>query len=153
MFILRFLRNARTTPAKWKHRLDWLSFRNWWLSNEDGTLAADDGAVNQTQIEALNNGWVSITRPWHLLTKNSGAADPHAATAEKGQKMMEVLVARLGQFLIDLSEKKSQTDFPIDLHAGWGAGKQVHRQSLDRPKRVPCPAVKRKMTTATITLL
>ncbi len=54
--------------------------------NEDGTLVADDGAANQTRIEALNNGWVSITRPWHLLTKNSGAADPHAATAEKGQK-------------------------------------------------------------------
>jgi creatinine amidohydrolase len=80
--------------------------------NEDGTLVADEGGVNQTRIEALNNGWVSITRPWHLLTKNSGAADPHAATAAKGQKMMEVLVARLGQFLIDLSNEKITDRFP-----------------------------------------
>ena len=80
--------------------------------NEDGTLAADDGAVNQTQIKALNKGWVSITRPWHLLTKNSGAADPHAATAEKGQKLMDVLVDRLGQFLIDLSNEEITDQFP-----------------------------------------
>lgn len=80
--------------------------------NEDGTLAADDGAVKQTQIDALNHGWVSITRPWHLLTKNSGAADPHAATAEKGQKMMDVLVERLGQFLIDVSNEEITDQFP-----------------------------------------
>ena len=80
--------------------------------NENGTLAADDGAVNQTKLDALNNGWVSISRPWHLLTKNSGAADPHAATAEKGQKMMDVLVDRLGKFLMDLAGEKITDQFP-----------------------------------------
>jgi len=80
--------------------------------NEDGSLIADDGATNPTQIEALNQGWVSLARPWHLLTKNSGSGDPHAATAEKGQKMMDVLVERLGKFLVDLSNEKITNQFP-----------------------------------------
>ena len=83
--------------------------------NEDGSLTADDGATNSSRIEALNQGWVSITRPWHLLTKNSGSGDPHAATAQKGQKMMDVLVERLGKFLVDLSNEKITDQFPYCL--------------------------------------
>jgi len=36
-----------------------------------------------------------MSRPWHLLTSNSGSGNPHAATAEKGQQMMDVLVERI----------------------------------------------------------
>ena len=50
---------------------------------EDGSLAADDATTAEMRFEALRRGWVSITRPWHLLTTNAGAANPHAATAEK----------------------------------------------------------------------
>jgi creatinine amidohydrolase len=80
--------------------------------NPDGSLTADDGATNLSKLEGLNKGWVSITRPWHLLTHNSGAADPHAATAEKGEKMMKVLVQRLGKFLIDLANEPITDRFP-----------------------------------------
>ena len=80
--------------------------------NPDGTLAADDGATADSKLEALNEGWVSITRPWHLLTKNSGSGNPLAASAEKGQKMMDVLVKRLGKFLVDLSNEKITDRFP-----------------------------------------
>ncbi len=52
----------------------------------DGTLNADEGRTAATRFEAVNRGWVSITRPWHLLTTNSGAGNPHAATAEKGRR-------------------------------------------------------------------
>ena len=80
--------------------------------NPDGSLTADDGATNLTKLVAVNQGWVAITRPWHLLTKNSGAADPHGATAEKGHRLMEILVSRLGQFLVDLSNEKITDRFP-----------------------------------------
>lgn len=79
---------------------------------DDGSLAADDGAKRPTRFEALNEGWVSITRPWHLLTENSGAADPHAASAEKGQKLMEILVDRLAGFLVELSSSPLDDRFP-----------------------------------------
>jgi creatinine amidohydrolase len=79
----------------------------------DGSLAADDGLTAETRLEAVNNGWVSITRPWHLLTTNTGAGNPHAATAEKGRQLMEVMVDRLSRFLFDLSHAEIDARFPF----------------------------------------
>ncbi len=80
--------------------------------NPDGTLTADQAETAPTRFEAINRGWVSITRPWHLLTTNAGAANPHAATAEKGRRLIEVLVERLAGFLIELSAAKLDDRFP-----------------------------------------
>jgi creatinine amidohydrolase len=81
--------------------------------NDDGTLSADQGNKRPMRFEALNEGWVSITRPWHLLTTNSGAADPHAATADKGKRLMDLLVARLGTFLYELASAEIDDEFPF----------------------------------------
>ncbi len=81
--------------------------------NDDGTLRANDGSKQPTKLTAINNGWVSISRPWHLLTESSDAANPHEATAEKGRKMMDLLVERLGGFLVELSEMKIDDKFPF----------------------------------------
>ena len=78
----------------------------------DGSLTADQGQKAPTRFEAVNQGWVSITRPWHLLTTNAGAGNPHAAAAEKGRKLMEILVERLAGFLVELSEAKLDERFP-----------------------------------------
>lgn len=78
----------------------------------DGTLAADEGRKAQTRFEAVNRGWVSITRPWHLLTTNAGAGNPHAATADKGRRLMELLVERLAGFLVELSAARLEERFP-----------------------------------------
>lgn len=85
------------------------------LVNRDasGQLAADDGATADSRFAAINQGWVSITRPWHLLTKNSGSGNPHAATAEKGEKLMALLVERLGDFLVELSQAEIDETFPF----------------------------------------
>lgn len=79
----------------------------------DGSLVADAGTQAPTRFEAVNRGWVSITRPWHLLTTNTGAGNPHPATAEKGQRMMRLLVERLSAFLVKLSETKLDERFPF----------------------------------------
>lgn len=81
--------------------------------NPDGSLAADDGAKAATRLEAVNRGWVSITRPWHLLTTNSGAGYPHRATAEKGRRYMELLVERLAGFLVELAQLPVDERFPF----------------------------------------
>ncbi|MCH2210988.1 MAG: creatininase family protein [Fuerstiella sp.] len=81
--------------------------------NEDGTIAADDGTVRETQFNAVNEGWVSITRPWHLLTSNTGVGNPHPATAEKGEALMKVIVERLSAFLIQLAESPLDGQFPF----------------------------------------
>jgi creatinine amidohydrolase len=79
----------------------------------DGKLAADDGAVQKSRFEAVNRGWVSITRPWHLLTTNTGSGYPHAATAAKAEQMMKVLEDRLGTFLVELAAAKLDDNFPF----------------------------------------
>lgn len=81
--------------------------------NPDGTLNADDGTVAKTRFDAVNRGWVSITRPWHLLTTNSGAGYPHKASAEKGHKLLDAVVERLAPFLVELSNAKLDEKFPF----------------------------------------
>jgi creatinine amidohydrolase len=78
----------------------------------DGTLDADEGMAASTRFEAVNRGWVSITRPWHLVTTNTGVGNPHPASAEKGRRMMELLVERLAAFLVELSQAPLDDRFP-----------------------------------------
>jgi len=78
----------------------------------EGELQADDGKCAPTRFPAINEGWVSITRPWHLLTTNTGAGYPHAATAEKGERMMAELVERMSGFLVELSHSAIDAKFP-----------------------------------------
>ncbi len=74
---------------------------------------ADDGRIAKTRFEAVNRGWVELTRPWHLLTTNSGAGNPHAATAAKGEQLSQILVERLGDFLVELAASPLDEQFPF----------------------------------------
>lgn len=73
---------------------------------------ADDGAVASTKLDTVNKGWVEITRPWHLLTTNTGAGNPHPATAEKGRRLTDIVADRLAQFLVEASALKVDEKFP-----------------------------------------
>jgi creatinine amidohydrolase len=73
---------------------------------------ADDGAARPSRLEAINRGWVSITRPWHLATTNTGMGNPQAASAQKGRRLMEVLEERLGDFLVELAAAPMDETFP-----------------------------------------
>lgn len=81
--------------------------------NEGGSLVADAGQTAETCFEAVNRGWVSITRPWHLLTTNAGSGNPHRATAEKGRRLMNLLIERLAGFLVELSAAEPDERFPF----------------------------------------
>lgn len=74
---------------------------------------ADPGAIARTRFEAVNRGWVELTRPWHLLTTNTGAGDPRPATAEKGQALTEIVVERLAGFLVELAASPVDDRFPF----------------------------------------
>jgi creatinine amidohydrolase len=80
-----------------------------------GQLAADAGERRQLRFEAMREGWISLTRPWHLLTTNSGSGNPHSATAEKGAKLVEVIVERIAPFLAELSECAVDEHFPFEM--------------------------------------
>lgn len=77
-----------------------------------GRLAADDGAVRETRLAAVNRGWVTITRPWHRLTTNTGSGNPHEATAEKGKQLIDTAALRLADFLVELAQANVDEGFP-----------------------------------------
>jgi len=80
---------------------------------ETGKIVADDGAVNPTRFDAVNRGWVSITRRWDLLTSNTGSGNPHPATAEKGERLVQGIVSRLADFLVELATAELDERFPF----------------------------------------
>jgi creatinine amidohydrolase len=73
---------------------------------------ADDGAARPSRFEAINKGWVNITRPWHLVSANTGLGDPAGASAEKGKRLMDALAERLGGFLVELAKAPMDEEFP-----------------------------------------
>jgi creatinine amidohydrolase len=73
---------------------------------------ADAGAPRPTRLDAVNRGWISMTRPWHLATTNTGLGDPAAASAHKGRRLMDILVQRLGDFLVQLANAPMNDTFP-----------------------------------------
>lgn len=82
------------------------------LDPETGRLAADDGAARPTRFDAINRGWVSISRPWHLLTTNTGCGNPHEATADQGERLLTTMSERLAGFLVELAAAEVTDEFP-----------------------------------------
>lgn len=74
--------------------------------------AADEGAVRSSRFEAINKGWVQITRPWHIITTNAGVGNPQKATAEKGRIILDTVIERLGHYLKELSDAEMGEEFP-----------------------------------------
>jgi creatinine amidohydrolase len=74
---------------------------------------ADDGAAKPSRFDAINRGWISITRPWHLVSASTGLGDPKAASADKGRRLMDALAERLGDFLVELAASPLDETFPF----------------------------------------
>ncbi len=86
---------------------------------------ADPGRVRTSRFEAVNRGWIEITRPWHLLTTNSGAGDPRAATAAKGEKLTQLVAERIGTFLAELAQSPLDAHFPFEQGALAGVDPSI----------------------------
>ncbi len=82
-------------------------------ADEVGKLQADDGGTRQLRYTALQKGWVGLTRPWHLLTTQSGSGNPHQSSAEKGRQLAQVVVDRIAPFLVELSKAELDEKFPF----------------------------------------
>ena len=74
---------------------------------------ADDGATRASRFEAIRKGWVQVTRPFGVVTRHCAIGNPKKATAEKGRRLIEALVDRLGTYLKELSDAKMDETFPF----------------------------------------
>lgn len=73
---------------------------------------AGDGSTKRSRFEAIDRGWVSIARPWHLVTKDSTHGDPRKASRQKGEAYVEIVVERLTKFVVDLAAATMDERFP-----------------------------------------
>jgi creatinine amidohydrolase len=73
---------------------------------------AGTGSSPPARLESIRKGWISITRPWHLAAPDTGMGDPAHASAEKGRKLMDLLVDRLGQTIYELAKAPMDERFP-----------------------------------------
>ncbi len=64
---------------------------------------AGDGAERKFRIPALRDGVAWTQRDWVAATADTGVGDPAPATAEKGQRCLEQVSARIADFLVDLA--------------------------------------------------
>ncbi|MGH8018608.1 MAG: creatininase family protein [Opitutaceae bacterium] len=68
---------------------------------------AGDGAFTKSELPALSSTpGVWFSRDWPAFTKDTGVGNPKQATAEKGRKVMDLLVDGLAPVLVELSRAR-----------------------------------------------
>lgn len=65
---------------------------------------AGDGAERKFKIKALSEGMAWSPRDWVQATADTGIGDPRAGSAEKGERCLQGLGERIGDFLVELAE-------------------------------------------------
>jgi creatinine amidohydrolase len=73
---------------------------------------AGSGRVHSSRFEAINKGWISITRPWHLFTEDSTVGDSRKATKAKGETYIQLVVDRLTKYFTELEKSRMDARFP-----------------------------------------
>jgi creatinine amidohydrolase len=73
---------------------------------------AGRGATKKSRFKAIEKGSVWISRPWHLLTENSGHGNPAGATAEKGKRYIQAVTEEIARFIAELSPAEMDGNFP-----------------------------------------
>jgi creatinine amidohydrolase len=65
---------------------------------------AGNGIGKKFRIKSLNENWAWAERKWTQVTIDTGIGDPHKATAEKGERCYKVVINKIGELMIELSE-------------------------------------------------
>jgi creatinine amidohydrolase len=73
---------------------------------------AGSGRVHSSRFEALNKGWISIARPWHLYMEDSTVGDSRNATKAKGGAYIQLVVDRLTRYVTELEKSRMDERFP-----------------------------------------
>lgn len=73
---------------------------------------AGNGAAPPYRFEALQQGWVQTSRKFSRLNDHCAVGNPEKASAEKGQKYLELTAQRLSRFLVELAKSPLDDSFP-----------------------------------------
>src|SRR5688500_5465518 len=64
---------------------------------------AGSGAAKRPRPSGMREGWAWAPRAWTRVTADTGIGDPSRASAEKGARYTEAVVARVADFLVGLA--------------------------------------------------
>ncbi len=64
---------------------------------------AGPGQAKAFKVAGLREGWAWAPRQWSKVTNDTGAGNPAAATALKGQTFLKAVTERIGGFLVELA--------------------------------------------------
>jgi creatinine amidohydrolase len=64
---------------------------------------AGDGTAKKLTFEGRQEGWLWAPRQWTKVTKDTGIGNPKAANADKGKAYLDIVTARIADFLIGLA--------------------------------------------------
>ena len=75
---------------------------------------AGDGMARPFRFEALRAGWVRTSRDFARLNDHCAVGNPAGASAEKGNKYLEVVCERISNFLVELAMARIDENFPYE---------------------------------------
>jgi creatinine amidohydrolase len=73
---------------------------------------AAESPTKRSRLEKLLEYGGAFARPWHKFTVNGGTGNPQKGTAEKGRQLVDAVVSRLTDVLLELSEADVDETFP-----------------------------------------
>ena len=65
---------------------------------------AGDGKAKSSKLEAVKNKTAWIPRQWNMVTDDTGVGNPKKATPEKGEKYLDDLTTKIGDFFVEMTE-------------------------------------------------
>ena len=69
---------------------------------------AGSGNAKTSRFSARKEGWVWFPRAWTQVTRDTGIGNPKKATAQKGEKYLEVITDKIADFLAELETTKPE---------------------------------------------
>lgn len=73
---------------------------------------AGSGIPAPFALEGLRKGWAKTSRRFSRVNDHCAAGDPSKATAEKGERYLDLVCSRISDFLVELAAAKIDESFP-----------------------------------------
>jgi len=74
---------------------------------------AGDGATRAFRFEALRAGWARTSRDFGKLSDQCASGNPQGASAERGRAYLDLVIARIADFLAELARTPIDEFFPF----------------------------------------
>lgn len=64
---------------------------------------AGDGSEKKNKINAFNEGWAWMERPWSQISEDTGVGDPSPSSKEKGERFYKDVTKKLADFFYEVA--------------------------------------------------